>query len=84
VASWNELPDPHAGDDLAYAEAWERRIPPYDAPIDDEPVPDVEYADEDEEGQLGLGVPGEQRAMPTLAGPDPMIGRVNFDPERGA
>jgi hypothetical protein len=73
VASWNELPDPHAGDDLAYAEAWERRIPPYDAPIDDEPVPDVEYADEDEEGQLGLGV-----------GPDPMIGRVNFDPERGA
>ena len=31
--------------------------------------PDVEYADEDEAGQLALGVPGEQRAIPTLATP---------------
>lgn len=28
---------------------------------------DVEYADEDETGQLSVGVPGEQRAIPTLA-----------------
>jgi len=30
---------------------------------------DVEYADEDEAGQLALGVAGEQRAIPTLARP---------------
>ncbi len=26
MASWLELPDPHAGDDLAYADAWAERI----------------------------------------------------------
>lgn len=57
MANWSELPDVNQGDSLAYAEAWENR------------VPDVEYADEDEAGQLGLGVPGEQRAIPTLARP---------------
>ena len=30
-------------------------------------VPDVEYAEEDEAGQLSLGVAGEQRALPGLA-----------------
>ena len=35
------------------------------------PVADVEYADEDESGQLALGVQGEQRAIPTLAAPRP-------------
>jgi len=29
--------------------------------------PDVEYADEEQTGQLALGVPGEQRAIPGMA-----------------
>jgi hypothetical protein len=33
---------------------------------------DPEYADVDEEGQLALGVVGEQRALPGLARPRPV------------
>jgi len=33
----------------------------------DHELEDVEYADEEETGQLAVGVPGEQRAIPGLA-----------------
>lgn len=75
MASWADSPKPEDTDAMAYAEAWENRIDSDDR--DDATdaerdagtffLPDVEYADEDETGQLGLGVPGEQRAITGLA-----------------
>ncbi len=49
---------PHA----ARWDEWERQYGPL-------PLPDPEYADVDEAGQLSLGVAGDQRALPGLAGP---------------